>query len=204
MSIAERVTALVEQKPPGSVNAAAKGIGITTSTLLRIATGTTQSPSTQSLSAIATFYGTSIEWVLTGKGQSPLNSPQSTDRFEWDSIVRSLDLDEDDHAILAELPYASMAALYSIIITEGPVRTLPIKAPRVDGRVRETREFEAAVRKERQGWIQIFREWIRQAGIAAVRATVIQHRDLFARRFVGMEPVIVTMPPEKKPRRGSR
>lgn len=45
--------------------------------------------------------------------------------------------------------------------------------------VRDSRVFEAAIKKEYDSCIQFFREWIDQVGVAAVREQILRHPDAF-------------------------
>jgi transcriptional regulator with XRE-family HTH domain len=71
-TIAQRVRGLVDRLHGGSVNAAAREIGIPQRTLARIVEGRVEYPRADALQKLAAWYGTSIEWLLTGKGEPPV------------------------------------------------------------------------------------------------------------------------------------
>lgn len=187
--LASRIRQLIESSHPGSLRKAAHAIGIPQQTLDRISKGES-SPRADTLHKIAEFYGATVEWLLTGKGTAPPEefnasgvSSYATQLFEWQAIVRSLELEKQDAAALMELPRALTFMLYSFTLNT------PLMNHPQSSKVRETDEFYAAIRKHYDSWIQHFREWIRQAGTAMVRQqlTTPKMRKAIATRLAGMK-----------------
>jgi len=69
-SLSTRLRLLVDHGHGGSVNAAAKDIGIPQQTLGKIVSGEVNSPRIKALQAIARFYGVSIGWLVAGEGDA--------------------------------------------------------------------------------------------------------------------------------------
>ncbi len=73
MSLAQQVRFLVDQSHAGSVNAAAKSIGIPQRTLALIASGISESPRLTTIRIIADYYGVRLGWLVNGVGEPPRN-----------------------------------------------------------------------------------------------------------------------------------
>ncbi len=95
-SLSSRVRSLVDRVHGGSVNAAARDIGIAQSTLAPIAAGTVQKPRAEALERIATFYKSTPEWLLQGAGDPPrcLKDQEYAlaERLRWAATVGRLEL----------------------------------------------------------------------------------------------------------------
>lgn len=71
-SIAGRVSHCIREVHRGSVNAAARDIGMSQRTLARIANGDVQNPRLDAVQGIASFYECDLNWLLTGQGVAPI------------------------------------------------------------------------------------------------------------------------------------
>ena len=178
ISLSKRVLRLVEDSHGGNVRAAARDIGVPQQTLQRIVRGSGASPRVDTLQRIARFYRTSVDWLLTGEGAGPNATERYAEAFQWLEILRSLDLPAGLHDVMMELPKATTHAVYGLIVG---VHVLPGHPEGPHGR--ETRELIEALREERRAWVRLVREWVRQFGVARVRALVIEHQTEFRRRF---------------------
>lgn len=74
-TLSGRVQQLVDQMHGGSVNAAAKSIGMKQQTLARVVSGAIENPRAKTLEQIARFYRVTLEWLLTGAGEGPAFRP---------------------------------------------------------------------------------------------------------------------------------
>lgn len=126
-TLAGRMRDLVDRHFDGSVNAAARAIGVPQPTLLRIVDGRTQAPRMGALTRIAQFFRCDEGWLLTGKGrgpgeveaagerasaQGPAEAPRVwAARREWESVVESLRLDLTLSRWMRALPLAMQNAV---------------------------------------------------------------------------------------------
>lgn len=99
-SIAARVRGLVERVHGGSVNAAAKDAAVPQRTLARLVSGEVESPRADVLQKLASYYGASLEWLMTGDGDGPRMDESSKGEF----LRHSLRL----RSALRELPIPSV------------------------------------------------------------------------------------------------
>ena len=91
----DRVQQVIDRLCEGSVNRAARQLGIPQQTLQRIASGDTPNPRANVLAQIAKFAGTTVEYLLTGEGTGPQavdgrGRPRSGGVARWLRIVASL------------------------------------------------------------------------------------------------------------------
>lgn len=88
-TIGSRVGELVETFHSGSVNAAAKFVGIPQPTLRRIVVGLVQEPRASIVRRIAQAYNVSADWLLSGTGKGPT---RLADQFDPGAVLASLRL----------------------------------------------------------------------------------------------------------------
>ncbi len=69
-TLSTRLRSLVDHGHGGSVNAAAKDIGMPQSSLAKILSGDVESPRGKTLQQIAGFYHCSIGWLMAGEGDA--------------------------------------------------------------------------------------------------------------------------------------
>jgi len=109
--LAGRVKTLVDQVWSGSVNAAAKDLGVPQSTLQRVVDGAIASPRTNFTEAFRLGLDVSSDWLIAGVGTGPQGRdsrgrPLVAGVPRWRRAVRSLQLDNARADELSELPYA--------------------------------------------------------------------------------------------------
>lgn len=165
-----RISDLVKQSG-GSVNAAAKAIGLPQQTLDRIVRGQHRAPQVKTLQRIADFYGTTVDWLMTGRGDGPSSDQNHLEDRLWQAIAREV-ADEDTHiyAVLLNLPRSVESAMR-------------IAERSMTPRSKAGADATLAMREERALWSRFFRAWIDHAGIERVRADVKKNLKPFARRF---------------------
>lgn len=86
-TLAERLRALIDNEYGGSLNAAAKDIGVFQSGLHRLASGMSKDAHTKTMQRIAAKFDTTIDWLMDGHGNPPecLSLPPRRKRYvrEW-------------------------------------------------------------------------------------------------------------------------
>jgi transcriptional regulator with XRE-family HTH domain len=96
-TLAHRVKALVDEWHGGSIRSASGHLGIPNATLHRIVEGKVTNPRADALQKIAQGYRVTLDWLLSGEGESPsinpaeMHFPREAAR-RWDLLLRSLDL----------------------------------------------------------------------------------------------------------------
>src|SRR5437899_2974383 len=92
-----RVRELIDRVHGGSVNAAAKALGIPQSSLAKIVSGAVKNPRVQTLQIIVNHFGGTLDWLATGEGQappllqeSPWNVVPQAEYLRWRSLVDQL------------------------------------------------------------------------------------------------------------------
>ena len=125
MRLAERTASLVERYHGGSVNLAAKDIGISQPTLARIASGKVPNPRADAIQKIASFYSVSVDWLLGGRegGPSPRRAvregtPAPPDSgpswLRYKALVRRLELPIHVETAVLELPSHVLTSAISL------------------------------------------------------------------------------------------
>lgn len=112
MDLADRLKAWIDNDFAGSLNLAARTWGVPQPTVYRYVFRLTRAPrSTLTLRRIARFYGTTIDWLLDGTGQGPVELPYPTAEYRaWESLVRGLRLDAETTSIVLTLPMSLVSA----------------------------------------------------------------------------------------------
>lgn len=103
-----RVATIIDQYWDGNVKLAAKELVIPQNTLYRIASGETPNPRVQVLAKIARYCGTTVEWLLSGRGVAPAATtdsgvPISHNYLRWVRLVDSLKLTARTAALFKDL-----------------------------------------------------------------------------------------------------
>jgi transcriptional regulator with XRE-family HTH domain len=124
-SLASRVTTLIGRVNGGSVNAAAKAIGIPQPTLNRIASGKTVSPRLDVVQQLASYYKVSVDWLLNGGGhQQPIDELAralvSIEWLAWRRCVDSLGLEPAVRDVVLKIPTATLVAWNHIAAQSHP------------------------------------------------------------------------------------
>jgi hypothetical protein len=166
-----RVQALVDRYFGGSVNGAAKAWHVSQPTLKRICDGTTSNPRGDVLAKIASAHGTTVEWLLTGVGESdPLESTKplwipSPEYDAWNALVRSLPLSATADDALRQLP-ETLEVAFEVLLND---------LPRSTSRRARDKVGSARTRAERlllRAWTVWFGALADAFGRAALAATI--------------------------------
>jgi len=161
-SLGKRLRSLVEQVHAGSVNAAARDLGVAQQTLGRIIDGTVENPRSRLLQKVAEFYGVSIDWLLTGEGAPPQYDPAepTSDMARWRGLINSLEPSSDLRTALEGLP---LSVLTACVIVEAGLRK-PRQADTED----ESRRIASGL--EYEAWTTALTRWISIGGEKRVKA----------------------------------
>lgn len=184
----DRVRWLIDQSHEGNVLTAARQIRIPNATLDRIADGTVKKPRPDALASIATYYGTTIDWLWSGRGDPPDLSKDSVRReaekwgeavVRWDALLGPLDLykhSPEAAEAMSDLPEAIAQSLLAFGIWEYSTpadKIWPIASKRM--RDASMLEYEA--------WGMWLEEWIELAGVDEVRKQIIENLPTITARF---------------------
>jgi len=124
-SVSERVGLLIQLRYGGSVNAAAREMGVPQRTLARLAGGETQSPNPDLLTLIARNCKVSESWLQSGQGIGPRQwrlFGAGKAESEWFRLVESLDLDERRMQLLLDIPDSAVVASHWLEPSAGAER----------------------------------------------------------------------------------
>jgi transcriptional regulator with XRE-family HTH domain len=88
-SLSSRVRLLVDHFHAGSVNDAAKALGVAQPTIGRILKGEVTQPRLQLVQRMSTLYGASLDWLLAGTGDPPVKSQQEPWLRKWSIFLQS-------------------------------------------------------------------------------------------------------------------
>lgn len=172
-SLADRVRLLVDVGQKGSVNTAAKDIGVSQPSLNRIVNGTTLNPSEAIIGKIAWFYGVSPKWLRTGKDapawietgttlDSPLGGgPPPAELRKWSLAIYDLGLPEDVSQELTQLPFA-MATLTTKLVPFAQ---------------QNDRGYQEAIRLSLLAWFTWLETFLRTSGTGGV-STILRKESL--------------------------
>ncbi len=111
LSLRERTRGLVDRIWRGSVNWAARDLGVPQSSLQRVVDGTITSPRTHFAEAFRVGLGVSTDWLIAGVGISPgdfdeAGLPLVAGVPRWRRTVAGLTLDDSLAEHVRELPYS--------------------------------------------------------------------------------------------------
>lgn len=109
--LGQRTRWLVDRYWGGSVNRAAKDLGVTQSLLHRVASGELDSPRTSVVDAFRRYFDVSSDWLLGGDGPEPgaldaAGRPLVPGVARWRRVVEQMELDPTMAREVLELPYS--------------------------------------------------------------------------------------------------
>jgi transcriptional regulator with XRE-family HTH domain len=146
----ERLSQLIAERYAGKVNSAARTWDVPQPTLRRVVSGETGQPRADLLARIADKEGTSVEWLLSGKGAPPpsslslpgMEAPITAGNIRWNATLERLNLEKDLSEALSEIVYAPGVASW-----------VCDPALRRDRRKQEIRDAEfEAIRRSADAW----------------------------------------------------
>lgn len=152
-----------------SENAAAKELGIPQTTLNRILKEERGYPRADTLQKIADYFETTVDWILTGRGTSPMRGPHRiAEKRQWEQIAKAIAGDDAQLLLLlSRLPHSLGFAISNYIV------------PSMKG---WDRDALAALRDETAAWVKVFRTWINHSGVDEVRKIIKANQSEFLRR----------------------
>src|SRR5688500_17216052 len=162
-TLADRLKALVQRWDRGSVNAAARRIGLNQQTLDRIARGEVKNPRSDALQAIAKTYRVSVDWLLTGEGHGPRVDDDVTpwpELWAWADLLEQLQLPLPVYDAMFRLPFTVQACGPEGIPPADLTGRALLSAPAAFGRV---------LGQSLAAWTDLVKEWLRQAGEEELR-----------------------------------
>lgn len=161
-SLANRIKHLIKTHHGGSVNSAARVLGIPQRTLADVAGGKVKNPRADLVKRIAEFHKVTTDWLLTGEGEPPplnpdmMHFPVEADQ-KWRDLLRAL-----------ELPNAAWYALIGV-----PNRFYETVAQLPFCYYRDDEQANAKIRKARylgySAWITLLSSLIELWGRDVVR-----------------------------------
>jgi transcriptional regulator with XRE-family HTH domain len=116
-SLATRVAFLVDHFHGGSINDAAKALGVAQPTIGRIVRGQVQEPRAGLVSRMSELWGVTTDWLLRGVGEPPVLDDDSSWYRRWKLFVLSFlgdSADPEAKAILLQLPLTPVYAALEI------------------------------------------------------------------------------------------
>jgi hypothetical protein len=187
MDLAARVNALVDRYFGGNVLKAARVWRVPQPTLHRLTSRTTRSPRAATLQRIAHYHSTTIEWLLDGKGPSPLETAPlpMVEYLEFREVVERLALDPETKWAVLSLP-TTIGAAHSVLCTWGVGYVSEyIEQPR---RVVATAQHAAwkGAALQYLGWAHLLEGLIRAYGRERVREKL---RSEISRVRLGFHPI---------------
>lgn len=126
-SLADRVMSLVRQYHAGSTNAAATAMKIPQQTLAQIVTGVVKNPRVNTLKRIADFYRVSVEWLLTGGGETPPYYGTGSE-LGWLDTLDRLGVSPRMFGVMAGVPLTAYSAVRVLICAIEERRGRPLTA----------------------------------------------------------------------------
>jgi hypothetical protein len=191
---AERLRWLIEIAHDGSVNAAAKVMGVPQRTLAAAVREEVKNPGTRLLRRVVEHHrslGVTMDWLVEGRGPAP-KPPQVPEAWRWANAAAAGAVKWADLVVELELPEAAHEKLLALPeqVAEA-ANNWGLIPPSDDGPV----YFFAAQTMAFQTWITLFEGWVREVGAAKVRETL---------RRRGLEPgdaANIIPPPKKRPAR---
>jgi transcriptional regulator with XRE-family HTH domain len=172
-ALAGRVRRLVDRVHGGSVNQAAKDVGIAQPTLARIVAGDVHNPRMAALSKLSAFYGATTDWLLTGAGASPEildSSPSSALNHRnvvarWILMVRKLELPAPIEEVMVSLPSHTTTAM-QLMYNLFPFDESTSEA------------LNKAMVQEHEAWLTVLTAALRYRGEAGARELLIDHASV--------------------------
>ncbi len=171
-SLKDRAKFLVNRSHEGSVNAAARDIGVPQSTLTRVVDGRVKNPRANTLERIADYYQVDVGWLISGKGDAPhsehvMDSPA----YRWELLMNSLDLPEAVERRVQDLPHRTSTAFNVLALNKERHTTRSWTLPT---------GLSEAIHHEHLAWLKTFELWIRFAGRDAVRRSLLENIEFIA------------------------
>ncbi len=191
--IASRITALVAFRDNNNVRAAARRVGIPHATLARIAAGRTPNPRAGALTRIASAYGVTTDWLLTGEGEGQttamtqdltedrtakalsakaLSEDVGSDSADFFHLVRELALPRPTEVAVWGLVTATRQAEFFLAYDAG----FPFAEV-----VTDTRHLHD--RAEARAWTIVLLDMLKRWGRDELRRRLIRNTLLIASRF---------------------
>jgi len=175
LDIAGRVELLVDLFHRGSVNAAAKAMGIPQPTLAQIVRGKVKSPRAHVLQAIAGFYEISVDWILTGQGKGPDLNGQPPELFfaarEWNAVLAELELPSSALHAVEILPLTPLHAAEVLLFGQNAF------SGRFEELGKEWPEIFTMYIVWMRAWTEVLRMAIDHRGAAEVRRQLVENVD---------------------------
>lgn len=162
--ISKRVRVLIDQFHGGSVNDAARTIGVPQRTLSGIVNNEVANPRAAVLTKIATAFRVSLDWLMTGSGEAPdFLAPMMREVMpefrELGEMLHPLNLKESTLQAFAELPSSPIWA-FRLLVQERHVRA---GYPAIEAAL-------SAAALHAQGWIVLLKAMIDALGPTVVAA----------------------------------
>ena len=175
--LSSRVSQLVNRYHGGSVNAAAKDVGVPQPTLSRIVAGKVAEPRLHALERIAGFYNVSVGWLKGDRaGGPPRLTPWGVARVEWlrwKNLVESLNLPSPLGRALLDMPLSIELAHISLVphlITRGgKSRTLRLLEKATGS------GLSAGMAHAISAWYSLLAPLVSQYGVTDVREAIMQN-----------------------------
>jgi hypothetical protein len=171
VTLVERINALVRQFFGGNVFQASIAWDVPQPTAHRLVAGQTGSPHAKTLGRIATFHGTTVEWLLTGTGGSDPLVGTPLPPVEWRSfrrVVEQLGLSPEAEWAVLSLPKAIFGA-YDTLCQWGLEYPKPLR-PRDDATTQAARDaFYRASALQYLSWTTLLEGLVAAYGYPAVR-----------------------------------
>jgi len=187
LTVGARIAALVGMSHGGNVSAAARDFGIHQQTLARILSGEVANPRIAALQKIARFYGSGVDYILTGEGKPPPQlpgkyGPATAGVFKWMRLVGTLKLPPDLVEAFIFLPFGLTYAWFDLLGTanRAPAGGVPESSPRVESL------YLRAVESGLVAWTVLFEAIIGRLGLDRTREMLIERADAVRLGFNGL------------------
>lgn len=173
--IATRIRQLIDSADGGSVNAAARAIGLPQATLAQIVKERIKRPRAETLARIAARYNVSVDWILSGEGKAPATREIVVgEAIAWDRLVDSLQLSRPADWALSELPQAAEEGRFWLFNTDSGAGL----AAAADPQLRDARRHLYA------GWSAFVHVLVRHFGLHGARELLEREIAPLARGFL--------------------
>lgn len=179
-TLASRLRFLIALHQSGSVNAAAKEIGIPQSTLARIADGRVENPRANALNQIAFYYRVSLDWLVSGRGEGPGMLREDVEILPWLNVTDSLDLPYLIDVYVRKLPFSIIAAFNALVLGGDIESSINWQYPPAVSELWSN---------EQRLWTAFLQSWISLAGRDKVRKSLIENALLVRARFSPQRPL---------------